>query len=322
MQPRRRRPPTCSTPTATAASTGCRSACSRWSPHVLAALGRTHDPANVAAVRRRWRAPPASTRSTSTSSTAAAGEIARRLVRARSTTSIALDPPHVERLRAHRRAGHAARRRPGPPPRRRRPGRQVPRSPPSASARPGSTGTRSRTGRGPATSAATTSSTGRRASTSGVGCAAHSHRDGRRFWNVRTPERYIDAVEQGARREAADERLDADGRAPRGPAARPPHRRRRARPTRSTPPTSSGSTGLRRGRRRPGPPHPSAVASSPTRSPSASADPRPFLRAFVSILETDARRNEAFVMGPLVEEWDTDLRSGDPLDFPGLRGRR
>ena len=29
------------------ASTGCRSACSRWCPHVLAALGRTHDPANV-----------------------------------------------------------------------------------------------------------------------------------------------------------------------------------------------------------------------------------------------------------------------------------
>ena len=22
-------------------------------------------------------------------------------------------------------------------------------------------------------------------------------------------------------------------------------------------------------------------------------------------------------MGPLVEEWDTDLHSGDPLDFPG-----
>lgn len=28
----------------------------------------------------------------------------------------------------------------------------------------------------------------------GIGCAAHSHVDGRRWWNVRTPERYIDAV--------------------------------------------------------------------------------------------------------------------------------
>ena len=34
----------------------------------------------------------------------------------------------------------------------------------------------------------------------GVGCAAHSHRDGRRFWNLRTPERYIDAVAAGAHR--------------------------------------------------------------------------------------------------------------------------
>ncbi len=31
----------------------------------------------------------------------------------------------------------------------------------------------------------------------GFGCAAHSHRDGRRWWNLRTPERYIDAVERG-----------------------------------------------------------------------------------------------------------------------------
>jgi oxygen-independent coproporphyrinogen-3 oxidase len=46
----------------------------------------------------------------------------------------------------------------------------------------------------------------------GVGCAAHSHRDGRRFWNLRTPERYLDAIEHGRSPEAADERLDADGR--------------------------------------------------------------------------------------------------------------
>ena len=46
----------------------------------------------------------------------------------------------------------------------------------------------------------------------GIGCAAHSHRAGRRFWNLRTPERYVDAVEQGRSTEAADERLDPDGR--------------------------------------------------------------------------------------------------------------
>ncbi len=29
----------------------------------------------------------------------------------------------------------------------------------------------------------------------GIGSAAHSHRDGERWWNVRTPDRYVDAVE-------------------------------------------------------------------------------------------------------------------------------
>lgn len=42
----------------------------------------------------------------------------------------------------------------------------------------------------------------------GFGCAAHSHDAGRRWWNVRTPERYIDLVERGASVEAASETLD------------------------------------------------------------------------------------------------------------------
>ena len=46
----------------------------------------------------------------------------------------------------------------------------------------------------------------------GVGCAAHSHRDRRRWWNVRTPERYIDAIEGEGSVEAGDERLDDDAR--------------------------------------------------------------------------------------------------------------
>jgi oxygen-independent coproporphyrinogen-3 oxidase len=42
----------------------------------------------------------------------------------------------------------------------------------------------------------------------GFGCAAHSHQDGRRWWNVRTPDRYIDLVAAGESTEAAGETLD------------------------------------------------------------------------------------------------------------------
>jgi oxygen-independent coproporphyrinogen-3 oxidase len=42
----------------------------------------------------------------------------------------------------------------------------------------------------------------------GFGCAAHSHASGRRWWNVRTPDRYIDLVADGASTEAAGETLD------------------------------------------------------------------------------------------------------------------
>jgi oxygen-independent coproporphyrinogen-3 oxidase len=45
-----------------------------------------------------------------------------------------------------------------------------------------------------------------------VGCAAHGHRAGRRFWNLRTPERYLAAVAAGALTEAGSETLDADAR--------------------------------------------------------------------------------------------------------------
>ncbi len=41
----------------------------------------------------------------------------------------------------------------------------------------------------------------------GVGSAAHSHRDGVRWWNVRTPDRYIDAVEAGRSPEAGRDEL-------------------------------------------------------------------------------------------------------------------
>jgi putative oxygen-independent coproporphyrinogen III oxidase len=46
----------------------------------------------------------------------------------------------------------------------------------------------------------------------GIGCAAHSHQSGRRWWNLRTPERYLAAVEAGEPTEAAGETLDDDTR--------------------------------------------------------------------------------------------------------------
>jgi putative oxygen-independent coproporphyrinogen III oxidase len=46
----------------------------------------------------------------------------------------------------------------------------------------------------------------------GFGCAAHSHRDGRRWWNVRTPERYVEAVADERPTEAAGEVLEPERR--------------------------------------------------------------------------------------------------------------
>jgi putative oxygen-independent coproporphyrinogen III oxidase len=47
----------------------------------------------------------------------------------------------------------------------------------------------------------------------GIGCAAHGHTGGRRWWNVRTPERYIAAVGQKRSPEAGSEALDPAARA-------------------------------------------------------------------------------------------------------------
>lgn len=46
----------------------------------------------------------------------------------------------------------------------------------------------------------------------GFGCAAHSHQAGRRWWNVRTPERYLQLVDGGAAAEADHEVLDGEHR--------------------------------------------------------------------------------------------------------------
>lgn len=46
----------------------------------------------------------------------------------------------------------------------------------------------------------------------GFGCAAHSHEAGRRWWNVRTPDRFIELLSRGDSLEAASEQLDAGSR--------------------------------------------------------------------------------------------------------------
>ncbi len=47
----------------------------------------------------------------------------------------------------------------------------------------------------------------------GIGSAAHGHTAGRRWWNVRQPERYIDRIEQDVSPEAGAEQLDPVRRA-------------------------------------------------------------------------------------------------------------
>jgi coproporphyrinogen III oxidase-like Fe-S oxidoreductase len=43
----------------------------------------------------------------------------------------------------------------------------------------------------------------------GIGSAAYSHHDGRRWWNVQTPDRYISLIESGSSVEAGAEVLSA-----------------------------------------------------------------------------------------------------------------
>jgi oxygen-independent coproporphyrinogen-3 oxidase len=47
----------------------------------------------------------------------------------------------------------------------------------------------------------------------GIGCAAHGYTGGRRWWNVRTPDRYIEAIADNRSPEAGSEILDDKGRA-------------------------------------------------------------------------------------------------------------
>ena len=75
-----------------------------------------------------------------------------------------------------------------------------------------------------------------------IGCAAHGKTGHRRWWNVRTPERYVAAVRAGASTEAGSEELDASAPGRRDARARPPHPGRRARRPVSTRPRWTSSS--------------------------------------------------------------------------------
>ena len=127
----------------------------------------------------------------------------------RSRRSSALDPPHVSAYGAHGRG--RARRWPTQPDRHPDDDDQADKYELADDAarrgRPGELRDLA-TGRGPATSAGTTSCTGSRATTWASAAPRTRHRVGRRWWNVRTPERYIDLVAAGEPTEAAGETLD------------------------------------------------------------------------------------------------------------------
>ena len=75
----------------------------------------------------------------------------------------------------------------------------------------------------------------------GFGCAAHSHRAGRRWWNVRTPERYVALVERRRVGRGAPARTSTARGAPHGgPAAPAADPRRACPPTRWTPTSCPG----------------------------------------------------------------------------------
>ena len=101
-------------------------------------------------------------------------------------------------------------------------------SPTACSPTQGWRATRSRTGRSLASSAGTTSSTGRRGSTSASGARHTRIATGVRWWNVRTPERYVEAITAG---QLTDRCVRASRRrrtSHRGAAARSAHARGRA----------------------------------------------------------------------------------------------
>ena len=243
------------------------------SAHVLAALGRTHDRANV---ERSRRAGPGRGRADlqPRPDLRRGGGVARRLV------------PHPRRRRRPRpaprlglrpdRRGRHARWPPTPTATPTTTTRPTSTSPPTErlGGAPASSGTRSPTGPAPATSAATTSSTGRWASTRAWAAppTRTATADGSGTSAPRSATSTRSPPEPSS--EAGDERLDRRRPRPRGAAARAAHPPRACRRRRSTP-TTSPAWWSRRRRTPTGSSSPSPAGCWPTRSPSASSVPPP-----------------------------------------------
>ena len=249
VQPRRRHAPSCSRRTRPPVSTGSRSACSRWC--------RTCWRRSVAPTTRPTSngpsppsGPSACRRSTSTSSTAPPARPSPTGAR-RSTPSLALEPPHVSAYALTVEAGTPLADDPA-----RHPDDDVQADEYELAddlltaaglanyevsnwARPGHECRHNLL-------------YWRQQDYRGFGCAAHSHRAGRRWWNLRTPERYIAAVRDGGPTEAAGESLDPEARRFEGLQLIAAHDGRR--PGRR--PRRRGAARCRRARRRPLGAHP------------------------------------------------------------------
>ena len=229
VQPRQRRRPTTWPGCARPASTGSPSGCSRRSPHVLATLDRTHDPARVPAVVE-WARAAGFEQVSLDLIYGTPGESLDGLGDVASTRRSPAQPDHVSAYALIVEEGTALARRikrgelPMPDDDdladKYLAGRRAARPPPAWS------GTRSRTG--PATrraAAGTTSSTGPAATGGASDPGAHSHVGGVRWWNVKHPAAYAERLAEGASpahaREMLDERDPARGAgAARGAAAR------------------------------------------------------------------------------------------------------
>ena len=193
VQPRRRHRASSSTPTAAGGVNRLSFGVQSTSAHVLAALGRTHDRANVERSRRAGARAPGSTTFNLDLIYGGAGESLDDWCRTLDD-AIALDPPHVSAYALTVEAGTPLAARPAPPSRRRRPGRQVPRRHRAPRRAPGSGWYEISNWSRPGHECRHNLLYWTMGEYQGIGCASHSHRDGRRFWNLRTPDRYIDAV--------------------------------------------------------------------------------------------------------------------------------
>ena len=179
-------------------------------PHVLALLGRTHDPANVRRAVELARAAGFETFNLDL----IYGSVGESLDDWRATVERGARPRSAARLRlrADRRGRHAA-------------GRSTRPATPTTTTRP--TSTRPPTPCSPPRGLACyeISNWARpghecrhnllywsQGDYRGFGCAAHSHRAGRRWWNVRTPERYVALIDAGEPAEGAGEDLDGPAR--------------------------------------------------------------------------------------------------------------